>query len=99
MSGNHDVEDGVFLALEEAKRLRLKDPDHELLRYIEHAKDQAVWEEFLTRFGPPDLSREERQSYAAMASVYTTYIVALRDANLATPEQLSLLPECAEHTA
>ena len=98
MSGNHEVEDDVFLALEEAKHLRAKDPTHDLLRYIEHAEDQAVWENFLTRFGQPDLSREERQTYTAMASVYTTYANALRDASLAIPEQMSLgLSECAEH--
>ena len=57
-----------------------------------------MWENFLTRFGQPDLSREERQTYTAMASVYTTYANALRDASLAIPEQMSLgLSECAEH--
>lgn len=99
MLGNHEVEDMVFLALEEAQRLRAKDPAHELLRYIEHSEDQAVWEEFLVRFGEPNLNREERQTYPAMAHVYTTYVSALRDASLVIPEPMALgLSKCAEHS-
>ena len=80
MSDSAEAADGQLLAYEEAKRLAKLKPDHELLRYVLHPDDDVVWGEFVTVFGKPGLSREEKKAYPAGACMYAQYWIALREA-------------------
>ncbi len=86
MSDNDEVADGIELAFTEALKLRKMKPDHELLRYVIHPDDDAVWEEYMNRFGKPGISQEQRSSSPAMGYVYAKYYLALREA-CADPEK------------
>ncbi len=86
MSDNDEVADGIELAFTEALKLRKMKPDHELLKYVIHPDDDAVWEEYMNRFGKPGISREQRSSSPALGYVYAKYYLALREA-CADPEK------------
>ena len=59
------------LAKAEAKKLRAKNPRHELLRLLANPEDNAVWEEFQNRFN----SSRVTQGY-----FWGRYYLALKDA-------------------
>lgn len=80
MSDSDEATDGQALAYEEAVRLAKLKSDHELLRYALHPDDDAIWEEFVGRFGKPGLSREAQKAYPAIAWLYAQYWIALREA-------------------
>lgn len=80
MSDHDEATYGQVLAYEEAKRLARLKPDHELLRYALHPEDDAIWEEFIGRFGKPGLSREAKKRSSAIAWLYAEYWIVLREA-------------------
>lgn len=80
MSDGDEVASGIELAFAEAHKLHKLKPDHELLRYVLHPDDDAVWEEYMNRFGKPGISREQRSASPAMGYVYAKYYCALREA-------------------
>jgi hypothetical protein len=80
MSDSDEAADGQALAYDEAIRLAKLNPDHELLQYALHPGDDAIWEEFIARFGKPGISREVQKAYPAMAWLYAQYWIALREA-------------------
>lgn len=86
MSDSDEVTGGIELAFMEAQKLRKMKPDHELLRYVLHPDDDAVWEEYMNRFGKPGISPEQRSTSPAMGYVYAKYYCALREA-CADPEK------------
>ncbi|KKP68469.1 MAG: hypothetical protein UR66_C0005G0016 [Candidatus Moranbacteria bacterium GW2011_GWE1_35_17] len=81
MSDGDESSDGMALAVEEARKLRKKNPQHELLDLFLKADDDEVWEGFQTRFGKEGLSKEQRGCAPAQAYFWAKYYVALRDAN------------------
>ncbi|MEI8097022.1 MAG: hypothetical protein WCG73_02870 [Candidatus Moraniibacteriota bacterium] len=80
MSDSSESEDGQFLAFREAKKLYGLKPDHELMKYALDAGNDTVWEEFISRFGKPGISRQAQSSEPAMAYTYAQYFLALREA-------------------
>lgn len=70
--------ESLLRAFEEAAKLKEKKPDHDLLRYADCAQDNTVWNEFLARFGPPGLTKGERETYPALAHAYEQYCLALQ---------------------
>jgi len=60
------------LAYFEAKKLRAKNPKHELLRLTDNPEDDAIWNEFQNRFGRKDI--ECAQEY-----FWGQYYLALKD--------------------
>ena len=86
MSGSDEVTGGIERAFMGAQRLRKMKPDHELLRYVLHPDDDAVWEEYMNRFGKPGINPEQRSTSPAMGYVYAKYYCALREA-CADPEK------------
>jgi hypothetical protein len=81
MSESDEVADSQTLAYEEAANLHAQKPDHELLRYVLRPDDDAVREEFVKRFGRPDLDQEANQAPSATAYMYVKYFLALHEAN------------------
>jgi len=59
------------LAKAEAKKLRAKNPKHELLRLLVDLEDDVVWDEFQNRFNGPKLTQEY---------FWGQYYLALKDA-------------------
>lgn len=80
MSDSDEVASGSELAFLEAQKLHKLKPDHELLRYVIHPDDDAVWEEYMNRFSKPGISHEQRSTSPAMGYVYAKYYLALREA-------------------
>lgn len=81
MSDSDEAADGQTLAYREAYLLHVKKPDHPLLKYVLRHDDDAVWEEFVAKFGKPGLSREEQRAYPAQSYMWAKFWVALRQAN------------------
>ncbi|MDD2766322.1 MAG: hypothetical protein PHH40_00975 [Candidatus Moranbacteria bacterium] len=63
------------LAFDEAKKLVLKDPGSEFLKYAE-SSHQMHWEEFLRRFGGSSVNHQER-----VAQAYNKYYLVLKKEN------------------
>jgi hypothetical protein len=80
MSDGNEVSDGQFLVYVAARQLYVIKPDHKLLRYVTQVDDDAVWEEFMTRFGKPDNTRQDNESSPGMAYIYAMYFLALEEA-------------------
>lgn len=80
MSDGCEAIDGQWLSIREVKRLYSLKPDHELIRYSLETGDDAVWEEFIKRFGKPGISRKDQSSAPALAYTYTMYCIALHEA-------------------
>ena len=80
MSESGEAEDGMILAVMEARRLRALNENHELLRLWSEADNDEVWEEFQTRFGKEGLSKEQRSCEPAQAYFWANYYIALRNA-------------------
>jgi|GEM_PF-4129209 len=92
MSDSDEAADGQRLAYEEARKLFQRKPDHELLRYALHPDDDGIWDEFITRFGKPGLSRDAQRAYPAIAYLYAKYWIALSDA-CANPEKVIMVDQ------
>lgn len=80
MSDSDEAADGQFLAYQEAKKLHQTRQDHPLLKYALSPGDDAIWEEFVAKFGKPGLTREQQRGYHAIAYMYAMYWVTLRKA-------------------
>jgi hypothetical protein len=85
MSDRCEVEDGMELAIGEARELNKLKPGHELLRLFNGKKmpDEEydkVWEEFQTRFGKPGLTRQQRAAAPAQAYFWAGYFCELKKA-------------------
>jgi hypothetical protein len=83
MSDSCEVEDGMVLAEDMARELYKIDPNHDLLRLFKgkEMSDEAydkVWEEFQTRFGKPDLTRQQRAIAPAQAYFWAGYFLELK---------------------
>lgn len=98
MSDSCEVEDGQWLSIREAKRLYGIKPDHELMKYSLETGDDAVWEEFLNRFGKPGISRQTQASAPALAYTYAMYCIALREA-CEDPEKVIVVNHQPVHKA
>jgi len=61
------------IAYSESKKLRAKNPKHELLRLMDTPEEDAIWNEFQNRFGRKDI--ECAQEY-----FWGQYYLALQDA-------------------
>lgn len=84
MSEISEVEAGMELAIEAARRLFQVCPDHELLDLFKGVADDdfndKTWDKFQVRFGKEGLSKEERAWEPAQAYFWANYFVALKKA-------------------
>jgi len=81
MSDLGETESAMGLALEELRKLYAKDPENQLVTYWTKAKDDAVWEEFQTRFAKPEWDKKTRARDPAQAYVWGQYFLAIRQEN------------------
>jgi hypothetical protein len=75
-----DCDAGMALAMETAKELYKRDPNHELLRFFEKADDDKIWNEFQERFGIRDATKAERNNPNGRAYLFVHYFLALKKA-------------------
>ena len=85
MSDRDEVDDGMALAIDAARKLDKIDRNHELLRLFQKAsmtdaEYDLIWEDFQIRFGKNGITKTKRAGYNAQAYFWATYFVALRDA-------------------
>ena len=71
------------LAKAEAKKLRAKNPRHELLRLLANPEDDVVWNEFQERFGIKNID-------CAQEYFWGQYYLALKDEYLALKDMLGV---------
>ncbi len=62
------------------ERLCEKDPKHELLTYIVHIQDEAVYATFVDRFGRKDVPANQRSNALNVGWMWAQYLVELRKA-------------------
>lgn len=80
MSDSDEADCGLALAYELATELLAKKPKHPLLRYLLWLDDEVVYEDFVTMFGKPGLTRDQQRMAPAIAYMFAKYCVALREA-------------------
>jgi hypothetical protein len=79
MSEISEVDAGMELAFEAAKKLFQVCPNHELLDLFKKADDDETWNGFQTRFGKEGLTPEQRSCEPAQAYFWTNYFLALKE--------------------
>ena len=81
MSEASEAATGMILAVEEARKLYLREPEHELLGIWNDASNDDLWENFQVRFGKPGLAKEQRGTQSGQAYFWGQYFLALQKAN------------------
>ncbi len=76
-----DLEYESTRALEEAFKLREKDPKNELLGLLVDPENDETWNRFQNRFGNRRLSKKARRTAPAQAYFWRQYFLALRKIN------------------